>query len=105
MKICFLFNRLWGMFKYVSKDLSRIDRDSEQAIEVKIANACQKLPIEMDSFWSSSNNKMQLQQMFIDWFISTSTYHIPVYLGKWFILIQFSVKQNFFQHHVIIFKL
>ena len=51
-----MFNLLWGMFKYVSKDLSRIDifdnyfeesikqherdRSSDQAIEVKIANAC-----------------------------------------------------------------
>ena len=74
-----LFNHLWGMLKYVSKDSSRIDmmfdnyfeqsvklqerdrRSSDQAVEVKIANACQKLPIE--SFWSSSNNKIQLQQM------------------------------------------
>ena len=93
------------MFKYVSKDSPRIDiifsnyfeqsvkqhererRSSDQAIEVKIANACQKLPIEMENFWSSSNNKIQLQQIFIDWFISTSNYHIPVYLSKWFVFI------------------
>ena len=92
------------MFKYVSKDSPRIDiissnyfeqsvkqherdrRSSDQAIEVKIANACQKLPIEMEKFWSS-NNKIQLQQIFINWFISTSNYHIPVYLGKWFVFI------------------
>ena len=124
MKTCEdLFNHLWGMFKYVSKDLPRMDiifsnyfeqsvkqherdrRSSDQAIEVKIANACQKLPIEMENFWSSSNNKIQLQQIFIDWFISTSNYHIPVYLGKWFVFIQFFVKQNVFLHHVIVFKL
>ena len=79
-----LFNNLRGMSKYVSKDSSRIDiifdnyfeqsitqqerdrRSSDQAIEVKIANTCQKLPIAMENFWSSSNNKIQLQQMFID---------------------------------------
>ena len=103
-----LFNHLWVMFKYVSNDSSRTDimfdnyfeqsvkqherhrRSSDQKIEVKIANvanACQKLPIEMENFWSSSNNKIQLQQMFIDRFISTSNYHIPVYLGKWFAII------------------
>ena len=100
-----LFNHLWGMFKYVSKYSSRIDiifdnyfeqsvkqhergrTSSDQANEVKIANAYQKLPIEMENFWSSSNNKIQLQQMFLDWFISTSNYHIPVYLGKWFVFI------------------
>ena len=100
-----LVNHLWDMFKYVSKDSSRIDiifdsyfkqsvkqlerdrRSFDQAIGVKIASACQKLPIEMENFWSSSNNKIQLQQMFIDRFISTSNYHIPVYLGKWFAII------------------
>ena len=71
-----LFNHLWGMFKYVSKDSSRIDiifdnyfeqsvkqhqrgkRSFDQAIEVKIAHACQKLPIEMENFWSLSNIKI-----------------------------------------------
>ena len=94
-----------GYVKYVSKDSSRIDiifdnyfeqsviqherdrKSSDQAIQVKIANACQKLPTEMKNIWSSSNNKIRLQQMFIDWFISTSNYQIPVYLGKWFVFI------------------
>ena len=95
-----LFNHLWGIFKYVSKDSSRIDiifdsyfeqsvklHERDRAIEVKIANTCQKLPIEMENFRSSLNNKIQLQQMFIDWFFSTSNYYIPVYLGKWFVFI------------------
>ena len=89
-----LFNHLWVMFKYVSNDSSRTDimfdnyfeqsvkqherhrRSSDQKIEVKIPNACQKLPLEMENFWSSSNNKIQLQQMFIDWL---SQHHIITY--------------------------
>ena len=90
-----LFTRLWGMFKYVSKNSLRIDvifderdrKSSDQAIGVKIVNACQKLPIEMENFWSSSSNKIQLQQMFINTFISTSNFPIPGYLGKWFVFI------------------
>ena len=89
-----LFNHLWVMFKYVSNDSSRTDimfdnyfeqsvkqherhrRSSDQKIGVKIPNACQKLPLEMENFWSSSNNKIQLQQMFIDWL---SQHHIITY--------------------------
>ena len=102
MKICLIFYGVCSsMYQKIRQELTIFDnyfeqsvkqherdrRRSDQAIEMKIANACQKLPIEMENFWSSSNKKIQLQLMFIDWFISTSSYHIPVYLGKWFVFI------------------
>ena len=42
-------------------------RSKNDAIEVKISNAMQLLPIDMDKFWPSSSNKIQLQQIFIIW--------------------------------------
>ncbi|XP_057301782.1 uncharacterized protein LOC130636171 isoform X2 [Hydractinia symbiolongicarpus] len=50
-------------------------------IEVKITHFKQQLPVEMDRFWSSSENKMGLQQMFINWMIECCRSEIPVFLG------------------------
>ena len=39
------------------------------------------LPVELDKFWGSSNNKMQLQKVFITWLCDTFFGEKPVYLG------------------------
>ena len=41
----------------------------------------QPLPIEMDRFWSSTENKMLLQQFFMKWSSETYKDRKPVYLG------------------------
>ena len=56
-------------------------RPKNDAIEVKISNAMQLLPIDMDKFWPSSSNKIQLQQIFIIWVQEYYHGDIPVYLG------------------------
>ena len=39
------------------------------------------LPVNMDRFWAPSNNKMQLQKIFIKWMTDTYNGATPVYLG------------------------
>ena len=40
-------------------------------VQTKINSIKQNLPVELDKFWGSSNNKMQLQKVFITWFCDT----------------------------------
>ena len=64
-----------------SKQQERKRRGKDEVIETKIANIEQALPVEMDKFWGSSNNKIQLQQSFTEWIKKTSWYQKPLYLG------------------------
>ena len=74
---------LWKTFLNLSKHCDRIDvifdlylqqsikqdernrQTKADPIELRISHFEQQLPIEMDRFWASPENKMRLQQMFI----------------------------------------
>ena len=93
------YNVLWNTFSNLLKSPSRIDiifdlylqqsikedersrRSKNEPIDTKIMSLQQQLPIEMDRFWSSSDNKMRFQQSFISWMISNCDSEIPVFLG------------------------
>ena len=95
-----LLNYLWSTFKNIASNTNRIDivfdvyletgiKQQErnrrgkkcQIVETKINSIRQNLPIELDKFWGSSDNKMQLQQIFITWLRDTYSGEKPVYLG------------------------
>lgn len=93
------FNVLWKMFPSSSKGCDRIDvvfdlylensikederhrRSKAQPIETNIATPKQQLPVWKERFWSSSSNKIKLQQAFIVWMISNIKVDVPVFLG------------------------
>ena len=50
-------------------------------VEIKINRIGQNLPVELDRFWDSSNNKMQLQKVFITCLCDTYSGAKAVYLG------------------------
>jgi len=102
MKLCTfedLFKSLWFTFQHLSSKSSRLDivfdiylensvkqqerdrRIKKQVTETIITNVQQALPVEIQSFWGSSSNKMQLQQSFINWMQTTYKDQKPVYLG------------------------
>ena len=74
-----LYVHLWNTFRNVAKESSRLDivfdlyleqsikqqectrRGTTQPVEVSISMFYQQLPVDIDSFWASSSNKMQLQ--------------------------------------------
>ena len=76
---------LWKHFKYLGNECERIDiifdlyldssikhggrqrRAKATAINVIISHSEQPIPVDIDKFWSSSENKIQLQQFFIIW--------------------------------------
>ena len=86
-----LFKNLCSTFETLSKDCSRIDiifdlylqnsvkeqernrRGNDKITETIITSVKQVLPVDTDDFWGSSDNKMQLQQAFIEWM--KETYH------------------------------
>ena len=94
-----LCNNLWSSFKNLSTNFQRIDiifdvylecsikqhectrRSKVEAIDTTISRLDQSLPVDMDRFWASSSNKIQLQQIFIKWIISNYEDDIPIYLG------------------------
>ena len=93
------FKALWRTFSSLSKDCSRIDivfdlylrhgikqgernrRSKLHPIETNITSIKQQLPVEMDRFWSSSENKMKFQQLFIKWARYNYVLDVPIYLG------------------------
>ena len=93
------FKALWRTFSSLSKDCSRIDiafdvylrnsikqgernqRSKLDLIETNITSIKQQLPVEMDRFWSSSENKMKFQQSFIKWACCNYVSDVPIYLG------------------------
>ena len=86
-----LFQNLWSTFSCLSSKSDRLDivfdiylensvkqqerdrRGKSKATEAIITNVKQALPVDIEAFWCSSNNKMLLQQRFIDWI--QTTYH------------------------------
>ena len=81
---------LWSIFKNLLSNADRIDivfdlyletgiKKQERnrhgkkfsISETKINSIKQNLPTELDKFWCSSNNKMQLQKVFITWLCDT----------------------------------
>ena len=90
---------LWNTFTHIAKNSNRIDiifdlylegsikqnerdrRKKSTPINVTICSTDQTLPVEMDSFWSSSKNKVELQMCFINWICKSYVDNKPVYLG------------------------
>ena len=61
---------------YLQQSLKQYERDLRSkldAINITISREDQPLPVEMERFWSSSENKVNLQQFFIRWMIKTYT--------------------------------
>ena len=91
------FKALWRTFSSLSKGCSRIvfdvylrhsikqgernRRSKLDPIETNITSVKQQLPVEMDRFWSSSENKMKFQQSFIKWACCNCVSEVPIYLG------------------------
>ena len=50
-------------------------------METKINSIKQNLPVELDKFWDFSNNKIQLQKVFITWLYDTYSGEKSIYLG------------------------
>ena len=93
------FNALWKMLSRISKESIRIDivfdfylrysikqgernrRSKEDPIETNIGTAKQKLPVDMNRFRASLENKMRFQQAFIKWMQENCVSDKPVYLG------------------------
>ena len=87
------------MFLRICKESTRIDiifdvylrhsikqgernrRCKEDPIETNIGTSKQKLPVDMDRFWASLDNKMRFQQAFIKWVQENHVGDMPVYLG------------------------
>ena len=68
-------------FSQSIKQLERVRRAKGDAVITVISGAGQPMPIDMDAFWASSENKVSFQQMFIDWVINTYDGNIAIYLG------------------------
>lgn len=93
------FRALWKTCSRLSKGSTRIDivfdvylrysikqgernrRSKLDPIETSIATVEQQLPVDMDRFWSSSQNKMKFQQAFIKWVRLNCVSDAPIYLG------------------------
>ena len=72
------------MAKDTIKGIERQSRSSSaNSIRMTINNVSQPLPLasEFERFWSSSENKIGLQQFFISWLVDTYEDDKPVYLG------------------------
>ena len=94
-----MFQHLWSTFDKLSSESNRLDiifdiylnnsikqqerdrRTKSAATETIISEVKQDLPVDLDSFWGSSSNKMQLQQCFIDWIKRTYTGNKVLNLG------------------------
>ena len=63
------------------KQSERSKRSKLEPIDTNISSNRQQLPVEMDRFWASSDNKMKFQQAFIDWITFHCQSNIPVFLG------------------------
>ena len=97
-----LFSNLWDTFTSLSHSCDRIDivfdvyidhsikaserarRATVEGIETLISTTDQTLPVELDRFWSLSQNKTSLQQHFITWItkkIETENFDEYLFLG------------------------
>ena len=69
---------------YLDQSIKQGERNRQKnkgCIEITIKSANQTLPIEMDKFWESSSNKMQLEQIFISWVLENYEGSRPIFLG------------------------
>ena len=62
------------------KQGERSRRSKGESIEITIKTPNQALPVEVDKFWGSSTNKMQLEQIFIAWFLENYEGSRPIFL-------------------------
>ena len=58
------------------KDGERARCSTSQGITISIKKDIQKLPVDMSLFWSSTENKIQIQDYFMNWVIKNCTMHI-----------------------------
>ena len=87
---------LWSICKNLSPNTDRIDIAYDmyletsmiynggrkcQIVETKINSIKQNLPVELDKFWDFSNNKIQLQKVFITLLYDTYSGEKSIYLG------------------------
>ena len=117
---------LWKSFRYLGNECERIyiifdlyldssikptrcrqHRAKADPTNVTISHSEQPVPVDIDKFWSSSENKIQLQQFFINWLkeLYTSEESISlmqdVYLGgshKDKLTSCFLIRRNFKKH-------
>ena len=55
---------------YLEQSITKAERSRRsklEPIDTNISSNKQQLPVEMDRFWASSDNKMKFQQAFIEW--------------------------------------
>ena len=67
--------------RYSIRQSERNRRSKLDPIEIRIATVKQPLPVDMDRFWASSQNKMRFQQSFIKWVRLNCISEVPTYLG------------------------
>ena len=63
------------------KEGERKRRNQDGLVETKILQLKKSLPVGMENFWGSWNNKMQLEQIFIEWIIKSYKGSGPLFLG------------------------
>ena len=69
---------------YYADSIKSHERQRRATHDVIIANidySDQHLPVEIEKFWTSSENKIKFQQFFIGWVSITYKGDKPVYLG------------------------
>ena len=62
------------------KEGERKRRSKDSVVETTILQLKQSLSVEIETFWGSSNNKMQLEQIFIEWIIKSYKGSRPLFL-------------------------
>ena len=93
------FNYLWKIFCRLSRGAERTDvifdvytknstkmherqrRSKILGVRTKIAQYQQRLPIDMDGFWSCEDNKVNFKNQFINWIKHKYTNNSSLYLG------------------------
>ena len=95
------FVNLWRKFLKISENSMRIDivfdlyeekslkhwerlrRKKVDPIDLQSEKLCSHtlLPVDMEAFWASSQNKKLFQELFIEWLIKEGKHVKPVYLG------------------------
>ena len=63
------------------KQAERSRRSKSEPIDTNFSSNKQQLPVEMDRFWGSSDNKIKFQQAFIGWMTFHCQSNIPIFLG------------------------
>ena len=63
------------------KHWERLRRKKVDPIDVTPNSPSTPLPVNMESFWASSQNKKLFQELFIEWLVKQGNHEKPVYLG------------------------